>query len=186
MSNSDNSKSIYRRGADDGLIFGLYLSLMFVVMAVALTGGSVLASLTGMAMILAVPVLLYFFLRKSYLADDRRSPFSAMWLQGICIFFFGSLLMSMTAYVYMRVIHAGFIPEVFETAREAYENTGTEDGATLARMIKKIQDNNLYPTPATVAMEIVWIAVFTGSMLSMLVSLIVRTVCRRQTPPPMR
>lgn len=182
MGNSDNSKSIYRRGADDGFIFGLYLSLMFVIMAVSLTDGSLTASLTGIAMVLAVPVVIYFFLRKTYLADGCTGSFSALWLHGICIFFFGSLLLSLTAYVYMRLIHPAFIPEVLETARETYDSLGTDDGHSMAHMIKQVQDNRLYPTPGAVALEIIWLAVFTGSLLSMLVSLIVRSVNRRPTP----
>lgn len=182
MGNSSTSKSIYRRGAEDGAIFGVYLSVLFIVTAMSMTGMSMLASLAGLALIVAVPAVIYVFLRRSYFADERRSTFSALWLHGICIFFFGSLLMALTSYVYMRILHPEFIPEMLAAARSFYDSLGTDEGREMVKMIDQVVKNHLYPTPGEASVEIIWTAVATGSILSMLLSLVVRAIYRRPVP----
>lgn len=187
MSTEQTPKSIYRRGADDGFIFGVYLSVLFLLQALALVHGWDAASIIGLIMMMAVPVVVYFFLRRGYFAEERRSRFSAMWLHGICIFFFGSLLMALTSYIYMRLVHPGYIPEVVEILRQAYTSIGSKDAMEAAHMVEKIQQQHLYPTAAEIAVTFIWLDVFTGSLLSMLLSLIIRAVypASRRTPPPM-
>lgn len=186
MNNVQTPKSVYRRGADDGFIFGLYLSLMFVLQAISLEHNSLIASLTALILVLGVPVIIYIFLRRGYIADGRRSQFSAMWLHGICIFFFGSLLMALTAYIYLRVINPAFISHTFEILRAAYTELGTESALIIAKTIEEIQTQHLYPTAVEIAVQIIWLAVFSGSLLSMFEALIIRAIGRpRITPPPM-
>lgn len=187
MNTEQEPKSVYRRGADDGFIFGVYLSVMFLLQSMATVHDWFAAQLTGAIMMLGVPALIYFFLRRGYIAEGRRSRFSAMWLHGICIFFFGSLLMALTSYIYMRLVHPGFIPEFFEILRLTYVDLGTSEALENAHMIEKIQQQHLYPAAAEIAVVFIWLAVFTGSLLSMLLSLIIRAInpATRRTPPPM-
>lgn len=187
MTTSTINKSVYRRGADDGFIFGLYLSVMFIAMALSITTSSLPANLIGLAMTAAVPVVIYFFLRRAYIADRCLSSFSAMWLHGICIFFFGSLIMALTAYVYMRLVNPSFIPETVAVARDTYESLGTSDGHDMAQLLEQVQRKNLYPAAGAVAVQKIWLAVFTGSLLSMILSTVIRLTTRdKTTPPPFR
>lgn len=187
MNTDQTSKSVYRRGADDGFIFGAYLSAMFLLQALSLVYDSLTASLIGLIMILAVPAVIYFFLRRAYRADGRCTRFSAIWLHGICIFFFGSLLMALTSYIYMRLVHPAFIPEVFDTLRDAYGIIDSEEARKMVRWIEYVQQHNLYPTAAELAVNFIWLAVFTGSLLSMIISFVIKSInpAGRRTPPPM-
>lgn len=185
MSNYNPIKSVYRRGADDGFFFGIYLSLMLLATFYSVSGPSMLSGLFSFAMIIGVPAVIYFFIRRGYKADHCRSQFSAMWLHGICIFFFGSLLMALTSYIYLRLINPAFISNMLEIARQTYAGLGTADANTIVNMIEQVQRTNAYPTAGGIAVEIIWLAVFTGSLLSMLLSLIIRAINRpQQTPPP--
>ena len=184
MNTEQQAKSVYRRGADDGFIFGVYLSLMFILEAMAFVHGAPVLSLLALIMIFAVPVVIYFFLRRAYIAEGRLSRFSALWLQGICTFFFGSLLMALTSYIYMRLIHPGFIPEVFGTLREAYDMVDSEEARKMVRWIEYVQEHNLYPPAAELAVNFIWLAVFTGSLLSMILSFVIKYInpADRRTP----
>lgn len=155
MDNQSNGmvKSIYRRGADDGFWFGIYLS----VLCVALFKSS---------------------------ADNCKRQFSAMWLHGICIFFFGSLLMALTAYIYLRFIEPAYINNSINMAKELYLAVDTAEAREIANLLQKIQDNNLQPTAGGTAMQIIWFGVLTGSLLSMVLSSIIRAVTRPAPPKP--
>lgn len=165
-------RSVYRRGADDGLWFGLYLSVMFIAMACSLDVP--ILSLVFLLMAAGVPVATYRSLKKSFRIDEGRSSFSALWLHGICMFFFGSLLLSVTVYVFLRFIHPEYIPELVRTAYEYYSTSGSPSAHEIADVLRAIQDNRLYPTAGGVAVEMIWLAVFTGSLLSMAISAVVR------------
>ena len=77
-------QSPYRRGADDGLWFGLYLSVMFF--SSILSGRVAMLSLLSLVLVVCVPVVIYFFMR----AYDRRlgpaGTFPMLWMQGVVIF----------------------------------------------------------------------------------------------------
>lgn len=177
-----NGRSVFRRGADDGSVMGIYLSVMFIMMVCTIY--SLLASVVFMVMALAVPFIIFFFLRRSYRADNCTTTFSGLWLHGICIFFFGTLLMALTSYVYLRFINPAYITTVIEMAKELYASVGTEDAKQMVAMMQKLQDSHMLPTCGKVAVEIIWFGVFTGSLLSMIVSAIVRAVTRPLPPPP--
>lgn len=175
-------RSVYRRGADDGLWFGIYLSVMFGVSVCAITISDSLSWLT-MAMAAAVPAIIYFFLKRSYREDYCTSSFSTLWLHGICIFFFGCLLMAVTAYVYLRVINPAFYHDTIGMVLEMYDEAGISADNPNVKLLSAMQKNNMYPTAGQSAMELIMSGVLTGSILSMLISSIVRATTRQTTPP---
>lgn len=170
--NTETGQSLYRRGAEDGLWMGIYLSLLFLAMV-----SSVYAAWSGIAtvlMALGVPVVVYAFLRRAYRAGGCRDTFSAVWLHGICIFFFGSLLMAVTAYVFLRFVNPTYINDVVEMAKDVYSQIGTSDAKAMAKTLSQMQSGHLLPTPAQTAVQLIWSGVFTGSLLSMVLAAIVR------------
>lgn len=182
MGDINARRSVYRRGADDGLWFGIYLSAMFGVSVCAITVSDSLSWLT-MAMAATVPAIIYFFLKRSYREDYCTSTFSALWLHGICIFFFGCLIMALTAYVYLRVINPAFYHNTIGMVLEMYDEAGISAENPNVKLLSTMQKNNMYPTAGQSAMELIMSGVLTGSILSMIISLIVRATTRQTTPP---
>ena len=100
-------KSVYKRGADDGLFFGIYLIIMFFSSAFSMAVP--FAGLLSIILVLGVPFLIYRFLRRSYVNDSGTTQFSALWVQGITTFFCGSLISGIAALVYMQWVNPDFI-----------------------------------------------------------------------------
>lgn len=101
------SHSPYKRGADWGAWFGIYLSVLFFVTSYSVS--SPVCALIGLLMIIGVPPCIYFMLRKSYVSDNGTTIFSSLWMEGISIFFFGGLIASIVAMIYMRWIDPTFL-----------------------------------------------------------------------------
>lgn len=175
-------KTIYRRGADDGLWFGIYLSLLFLASVNSIYSG--FACLAALAMMIAVPFIIFYFLRRSYRADNCMSPFSGLWLHGICIFFFGSLLAALTAYIYLRFFNPAYITNVVDLAIELYGSVDTPEAHEMSSVLQKAKDSHMLPTAQGTAVQLIWMGVFTGSLLSMVLSAIVRATNRPTLPPP--
>ena len=180
MYKNTGGKSVFKRGADDGFWFGLYLSLMWILICVSVS--SLLASLVSFAMIIAVPFVIYRFLKRGYKADNCSTSFAGLSLHGICIFFFGSLLMAATCYVYLRFFNPMFLPGLFDSLIELYSAVNTPEAATMVQAIEDIRHNAL-PTAGMVAVELIWLGLLSGFILSIIVSLIVRAAVKPPQPP---
>lgn len=166
---SQQRKSIYRRGAENGLVMGVFLSVLFLAMANSLEVAWL--GLVSMVMVLSVPFLTYGLLRRSYRTDLGLSKFSELWMEGIVIFAGGSVIMAVVALAYMRWIEPSFIMTQVTAVADVYREAG-ETG--IADMFDNAVAGHALPTPAEVAVELVWLGIFSGSMLSMLMTLLVK------------
>lgn len=175
MDNNKNNVSVYKRGADDGFWFGIYLSVLIILCFSSVN--MPLLSMPAIILALGVPVVIFFFLKRAYNADNRQSIFSALWLQGICTFFFGSLIMAVTVYVYLRFINPSYFPDGVSSLIDMYDQADVSD--TTYELLTQMKKNSIYPTPGQTAVELIWAAVFTGSLLSMLITFIIRTFNKR-------
>lgn len=167
-------KSVFKRGADDGFWAGIYLSVLVIVLLLSVK--SLLAGMLGLTMAVCVPVATYLLLRRTYRADYGTTRFSELWMQGICTFFFGSLIMAVALYVFLEFIDSGYIYTMVGQAVETYRAVGTPEAVELADILQKLVDGNMLPSPIMVAVDMIWTVSFTGSVLSLLLSLIVRVV----------
>ena len=77
-------------------------------------------------------------------------------------------------YIYMRFIEPGFIVRVIDTAVAAYENAPFEGAAEIADELRQIVNHRLVPRPQDIVMIWMWAAVFSGSLLSMLMAGVAR------------
>lgn len=162
-------KSIYRRGAENGIVMGVFLSVLFLAMANSLE--SAWLGMLSMVMMLGVPFLTYGLLRRSYRLDMGLSKFSELWMEGILIFAGGSVILAVVALAYMRWVEPTFITTQVTTLAALYRDAG-ETG--VADMVDNAIARHALPTPAEVAVEFVWLGIFSGSMLSMLMTLLVK------------
>lgn len=176
MGNDKDNFSVYRRGADDGFWLGIYLSVLIILCFSSVN--MPLLSFPAMILGLGVPAMIYFFLKRGFAADGGKSIFSALWLQGICTFFFGSLIMALTVYIYLRFVNPTYFPDGVGSLIEMYDQAGVDDSTY--ELLTQMKKNNIYPTAGQTAVELIWATVFTGSLLSMLLTFIIRTFNKRK------
>lgn len=176
MGNNIKNKSVYQRGADDGLWFGIYLSVTIMLCFTTVSSSPILCY-PALIMILGVPGLIYFFLKRSYLADGATTQFSSLWLQGICIFFFGSILMALTVYIYLRFVNPAYFANAINLLIEMYDEAGVSDNTY--SLLTQIQKQNAIPTAGATAVELISPTVLSGSLLSLIISFIIRTFSKK-------
>lgn len=174
---SDQRKSVYTLGAEDGLILGPVMAA-----AIVLCGASLYiawTSLPAIAAFIAVPVIAYIRLARAQRVQP--STFSGIWLQGICMFFFGGLIASVVAFASLRWWAPGFLGQMLDSAIAVYGQINNADVARMVDTLNKIKEMHALPSPLDVALELLYFAVFTGSILSMVYALIIRNLFKRKT-----
>lgn len=169
---ANRNRSIYARGADDGLWMGVLCIAVFFFLVGSLT--MPLLNFLACCGCVAVPVLTYRFLRRTHVAAHGCATFSALWMQGIVMFACASLLVAVASYVFMRWMDPGFLERVVGVCIKVYRDSGTAAGTQMAADLQTLLDNNALPTPVSVAMGWLWLGIFSGSVLSVFVALIVR------------
>lgn len=170
MTNGNHSP--YRRGADDGFVFGIYLSVLYIAMALNLVVPY--AGFVATILAIGVPVIIYKFLRRSYVKDYGTTPFASLWMQGIMIFLCGTLIMAFVAYIYMRWIDPDYLLNEVTRGIEIFGASDKAQEREFAEILQKALDNNLIPSPIQLATQMITLGVFSGSLLSIIVSLLVQ------------
>lgn len=179
MTNTTDNQSPYRRGAENGITFGVYLTVMFF--ASVYSEKVQLLGLLTICMMLLVPFIIYRYLRRSYVTDHGCTLLSSLWMQGIMVFLCGSVLSASVQIVYLRWINPDFIINQLRSIIDIYSNSGVAQGEQMAELLQNLIDAKAVPSAISLVIEMIWLSVFTGSLLSVLVSLLVRA---RPVPPP--
>lgn len=165
------SQNVYYRGAGTGVYFGLYLSALFFAMAYSMSVPGL--SLLALAMMAAVPVIIYKAIRKMYIDEEGCSLFSGLWVYGIMIFFCGSLISAAVSVVFLKWLQPDFMAEQIEMSIEILKSSGLSQGKETADMLALMRDEDMMPGAVEMSIQMISFNVFSGSLLSMILSALV-------------
>ncbi len=165
---------VYREGAQKGVGMGLYLSALFLAMV--WSEHSALLSVVGVVMALLVPFFAYRLMANVHKKYLRTTDFASLWMLGIAVFMGGALICALVSFVYLQYADPGFMYRQLETALKTYsEMPGFKDSEVVGLM-RKAYEGNLLPSPIEFSIEMLWLTTFSGSMLSILLAVIIRTI----------
>ena len=164
--------SPYKRGADDGVTFAIYLTALFFASIYSIDVP--LLSFVVLLLVLGVPFMIYMYLRRAYVADKGFTLLSGLWMHGIMIFLCGSALSAVVQVIYLKWLNPHYISDMVKTAIDLYSQLPGENAERMTDILQKIIDNNMVPSAISIVMEMLWLSVFSGSLLSVLMALLVR------------
>lgn len=169
--NVDNSRSVYRFGADNGVWMGLYLTLMSSCLLLSIKIQTLILLLIPLA--LGVPVVLYFLMKRIYDTSPHYRKVSALWLSGIWTFIFGALICGFVTATWLLLFDPTFIHEYFRNSIETIKATPIQAGYTAEiRQLEHVLETGRVPSPMEFAFSMMWSTAFFGSLLSLIVSLL--------------
>ncbi len=177
-----NHISPYRNGADQGALLGILLAVMFLASVYA--EQIPLLSLVSVFIFVSVPFWVYRWLRKTYVSNAGAPTLSILWMQGIVTFACASLILALVSSVYMRFIQPDFIHSMVQKAIDLYSAMPDKQSQQVAQLLTNMMNAHAVPSAIYISLEMVWLGIFSGSLLSLLLSLLVRA--RPVTPPPFK
>ncbi|MDE7025272.1 MAG: DUF4199 domain-containing protein [Paramuribaculum sp.] len=159
-------------GALRGMYLGVWLSIMFML---TMLGDQLpLASLLFLLMALAIPVLVYRWLRSTFVTDGGFTTLSGLWMQGIVMFGGGALVSTTVAVAYFRWVNPHYVIDMVIRMIEIYKDSSMDGAARIATTLQSMVDAGMLPTAQDVALEMFWLTMFGGSVLSLFASLVAR------------
>lgn len=171
---TDKPKSAYRRGADDGVYLGVVLTALYFSTAYSFMISAL--GLLSLLLLVAVPALIFVLLRRAYISESGATAFSALWMHGIMAFLCGAAISSTIAVVHMQWLEPDLLLKQMQTLIDTYNSTDWPQAKEIAHTLQLAIDNHMLPTPINMAIDMLWLIVFTGSMLSMVISYIVKNL----------
>ncbi len=157
---------------------GLGLSVLFLTSAFAAV--SQIAGLLSLLIMAAVPAGLFISLRSTYVKQQGMSTFSALWMQGIMVMGCGTLIASAVAVVYLKWIDPGWLMRQVEAMIATY--SAIEGGEWVVNALNEMVEYHLLPTVGQMVAQMLWLMLFTGSILSLILTAIVRMRKINQNP----
>lgn len=159
---------IFQNAAENGISCGLYLSAIFLI---AIYGNSsFMFSTIGLAMIFAIPLLIFRYMRKFYLQQEDNVGYSQLWTLGSLSFLCGSMICATVSFIWLEYITPGFIYEQAQASLAAYEQVEELKNSDLAIILRNSLEQKALPTPIEFAIQMLWLSFTAGVILSVILS----------------
>lgn len=181
MAEGENSIGIGKVAAREGAGYGVIISVM--TLAAMLSIDIAAMSMLSMAIFFAVPFLLYASMRRFGQQLGRPAVHSELWMLGIAIFFFASLICALATFVFLRYVQPDYLYRLLSQLITAVEQSPSPQQEATLKALHGIIDNGLIPTPIDVAIQMIWSSTFGGSILSLIVAIFARDKRKATTPP---
>lgn len=167
-----NKKSVYSYGASYGLYFGLYLTL---ISACFLASTTFIETIMLVYLLLAgVPVATFALQYRLQAEEPRFRNNASMWMFGICLFLFGSLICGALTAIYIFAFDPNFIYDYSRMMIEAIENSPLRENYTeTIQTLGNVLDKHLLPSVMETMFLMIWLTTFGGSILSLILAPIV-------------
>lgn len=166
------TKSIYKYAAEAGIPVGLYFTLEYI----CIFFGNRFPPLSTLFLLLFVsfPFLLWRLMKKLVALQPGYRKYSSLWLYGIYVIIFGTLISSLFSALYLTFINPGFITDyVTETIATIEQLPDPAVHAASIDVMQRALDNHLLPNRMEFVAATGWSSCFFGSILSMFLALLV-------------
>lgn len=165
------SEQIYREGAYKGVAMGIYLSIASLFM---LAGNGTVLSLVALAMLIGVPFFQHRLMLAAYKKHRCATGFAGLWLLGIVVFIGASLICAAATYAYLAYINPNFIDNSLLQTAELYRQSPELQQTDFFRGLSIAIENGLTFSAADFCIEMILLTIFSGSILSILLALLIK------------
>lgn len=160
--------SIATRAAENGIVISGCILVLLIVCGMSIAFPS--AGLLIWAGSLAMPIVLYKLLARSYRRGQCALGFAEIWAEGIATFFLGTLVPALAVYLLLKYAYPDFIANQFDNTIEFFKAMGNAQGDQWVKTLTDIRAKSSLPTAADVAANIISFNIVAGTTLSLLVT----------------
>ncbi len=171
-------KSIYQRAGEWGIPFGLYMACT----AVASIFADKFPPLGYVFMILLVctPIVVYRFQRQKFIEDEGFTEHAGLWMLGIMLFILGTVVSSFIVYLVLQYVRPGYMYEQGQAAIDAYSKIPQMQDSDMLKVLRRMVDERLMPSPIEVVFDAFWFIAFGGSIISAITAIFARRPIKNQ------
>lgn len=166
----EQKKSIFTRAAEWGIPFGLYLTC--AALASIFADWFAPLSYIFLILLLATPVVVYYFQRRKFIEDDRFTEYAGLWMMGIMLFILGAIVSGFIVYLVLQYFRPEFMYEQAQAVIKAYSEVPEMRDSELLHILQRTVDERLLPSPIETVFNAFWFISFGGSLTSAITALL--------------
>ncbi len=164
--NTAQTDNITTRAARNGIVLSVCICILIALFG--LSASFAPAGILLWAGSLAMPVVTYKLLKRSYVTHNCTPGFAELWAEGIASFFLGSLLPALMAYLLLKYAFPEFTADQFDNTIATLRSLNSPEGDNLAQQLSSIQSAAALPTAADILANIISFNIVAGTALSFL------------------
>lgn len=168
----NETKSIYQRAGEWGIPFGLYLACAGASSVFA--DWYPLLAYVFFILLLGTPLVTFYFQRRKFIEDNGFSEYSALWMLGILLFILGTVVSSFIIYLLLQSFRPEFMYEQAQAVIKTYSEIPEMRDSEMLRVLQRMVDDHLMPTPIETVFNAFWFVTFGGSITSAITALLAR------------
>jgi len=134
MEKNNTQKGIVQFAMEAGAYMGLYFVVKFIFAVLSLNYP--FCNIVSTIMLLFVPLVVFFMMRKFSNQNEGGSYFSQLWMMGILLFFFASLISGLAQYIYYVYINPEYIKSQLSAAVTLLESLNMTSDPSLLEAVK--------------------------------------------------
>ncbi len=167
----NDSRNLLQYSMQAGVWLGLYLIVRFVCSVASVY--SPMLNLIAMILFVGTPFVLYYLMAKYHRANDNISTFSLMWMMGIMLFSFASLICAVPEYIFYEYINPDYIANTMQQSMALIKEMDLIKDDMLMQELEKMSTSEALPSSIQMIMSSLWSNIFFGSLLSIVVAIFV-------------
>lgn len=173
-------KQLIKFASEQGIYMGLYMTLMSACIVLSTQYQSLPTWLVPLTVL--CPFVLWRLIKPAIKEDIENAAIAPLWLTGIYIFIFGTLICGIITAAYLNFFHPTFVADYLQQSIHTVETSPL--ASTFAEQLDVMRDalaRGAVPTFMEFVFTMMWTSAFFGSMLSLLVATAMTLVYRRRT-----
>ena len=168
MSEREERKSLIQYSMEGGLWLGLYLILRFFCGVLGVY--SPIFDALALVLFVGTPYLLYRIMLAYHRQNDYISSFSLLWMMGIMLFLFASLITAIPEYIFYQYISPDYVANAMKQSVKLIEEWGIMKDNTAVEELRSVAESGAVPSSLQMIFSSIWSNLFFGSILSIIVS----------------
>ena len=152
--------------------YGSYLGLYFIVkfLLATLSLRFAICDVLSALMLVGIPFVLYYLMIRFRRQNGGASFYSLLWMLGILLFFFASMISGLAEYIYYAYIDPQYIHNQVTALLSLLESMPSLQENEMMNLARQGFENGAIPSPIEMVIQTMWANVFFGSLLSMIVA----------------
>lgn len=142
MEKNNTQKGIVQFAMEAGAYMGLYFVVKFIFAVLSLNYP--FCNVVSTIMLLFVPLVVFFMMRKFSNQNEGGSYFSQLWMMGILLFFFASLISGLAQYIYYVYINPEYIKSQLSAAVTLLESLNMTSDPSLLEAVKPVWNRGIF------------------------------------------
>ena len=170
--------SIYQKASVWGIPFGLYLTCAGVA-SVFMDWFNPLAMVCILLMVCA-PLVVYYVQRRYFIEENGFVEYAAMWMLGIMLYMFGTVLASFIMFLIIQYIRPDFVYDQANMVIKSYSEIPEMRDSELVHVLKRAVEERRLPSPIETVFNAFWFVTFGGCITSAITAIFARRTINKR------